>query len=530
MNRSLRGIVRLLLPPLIAAAASAGPALAEDAAEAEALLNAKCASCHERQPGGGLSRIAEQRKTPEGWLMTLTRMRLWHGVQLSDGERQTLLRHLADRQGLAPEESAPFRYVLERRRGQVEAPDDADLATFCARCHSYARVGLQRRDAKDWRKLVHMHLGQWPTIEYQAMSRDRRWWEQAREEIPKRLGEKWPWRTDAWAAWSKRSPADLAGSWRIAGHQPGKGAYAGRMQVERAADGYRVTYALSYSGGDTVAAQGGAVVYTGYEWRGTLSTPAGAVRQVLAASADGKRMAGRWFMAEEDAIGADMVAVREGAGAVLAVEPPYLKPGQTARLTVVGTGMTGKLDLGPGVEVVRTVAETSEERVVEVRVAADAAAGPCSVTVGKASVPLMIYDRVDSVRVEPPLDVARVGGAGGPVAALPSQFQAVGYMNGPDGKPGTADDMRIGVMPAAWSLSNFDHEAEKMQDARFGGALDARGLFRPAEAGMNPERGPLLNNFANLKVTATVTDGAAPVEGTAHLFVAPQRWNDPPIL
>ena len=44
---------------------------------------------------------------------------------------------------------------------------------LCARCHSYARVALQRRDAAEWLKLVHFHLGQYPTTEYQAGGRDR---------------------------------------------------------------------------------------------------------------------------------------------------------------------------------------------------------------------------------------------------------------------------------------------------------------------------------------------------------------------
>ena len=46
---------------------------------------------------------------------------------------------------------------------------------MCGRCHSLARVSLQRRDEQEWRKLAHLHVGQWPSIEYQASARDRQW-------------------------------------------------------------------------------------------------------------------------------------------------------------------------------------------------------------------------------------------------------------------------------------------------------------------------------------------------------------------
>ena len=52
----------------------------------EALLRHNCGACHgdPANPEAPLSRISEQRKSPEGWEMTLQRMQTVHGVQFSD--------------------------------------------------------------------------------------------------------------------------------------------------------------------------------------------------------------------------------------------------------------------------------------------------------------------------------------------------------------------------------------------------------------------------------------------------------------
>ena len=97
------------------------------------------------------------------------------------------------------------------------------------------------------------------------------------------------------------------------------------------------------------------------------------------------------------------------------------------------------------------------------------------------------------------------------------------------GRPGTEDDLRIGVVPAAWSVDNFGEIAKEMQDAEFAGVIGAAGLFMPAAAGPNPERPFSTNNAGDLSVKATVQDGDRSVEGSGHLVVTVQRWNDPPI-
>ncbi|MDP7577109.1 MAG: hypothetical protein QGH99_09105, partial [Pseudomonadales bacterium] len=87
----------------------------------EELLKEQCGACHVAGENGKLSRISEQRKTPEGWEMTINRMRLIHGLELSrtDIEISTsttraLVKYLSDAQGLAPQEARDHRYLIEQ--------------------------------------------------------------------------------------------------------------------------------------------------------------------------------------------------------------------------------------------------------------------------------------------------------------------------------------------------------------------------------------------------------------------------------
>jgi quinohemoprotein amine dehydrogenase len=473
------------------------------------------------------------RKTPEGWDMAIVRMTLMHGVKIPGEERAVLVKHLADTQGLAPEETRDWRYILELRPNLADHAPDDDLAALCARCHSFARVALQRRDAEEWRKLAHFHLGQYPTAEYQAMGRDRNWWEIVSTSVPDKLGELYPLGTAAWAEWRGHEAANLAGRWRVAGRRPGKGAYHGIATIAASGDDrYDVTLDLTYADGSAASGSGEAIVYTGYEWRARLDLGGEPVLQVFTVSEDGAELSGRWFLEEPDSIGGDLRARRMGsAGAILAVEPGYLKGGASARIAIHGTGLDGAVDLGEGVEVTGTVSRSAETIVVEARAAEGVPSGARSVRVGgsEAGGLFTVYSQVDSVRVEPGDAIARVGGGGGPLPAVPAQFEAVAYMNGADGTAGTEDDQRIGVMPATWSVADFTETAAAMKDSQYAGRIDVKGLFLPAAAGPNPERPFATNNAGDLAVKAVVDDAGRKVEGAGHLIVTVQRWVDPPI-
>jgi quinohemoprotein amine dehydrogenase len=503
------------------------------AQDATSILNAKCAACHERTDDG-LARIKDQRKSPEAWDMTIVRMMQLHGVEVTDDERSILVKHLADTQGLAPSETEGFRYILERVPSQLEEPPTDDLAAMCARCHSVARFALQRRTEEEWRKLAHFHLGQYPTTEYQALGRDRDWWDLASEQLPGQLAELYPLDTPAWQTWREKQPVDLSGEWRFVGRDSRVGDYEGVATIESTGDDtYAVTIESTYGDGRELDGEGSGIVYTGFEWRSRIMLGDDEMLQVFAVSEDGDTMTGRSFLVDADSIGSYVTARRmnEGSSAVLAASPPYLRAGESAEIAIHGIGLAGDVDLGEGVTVEEVVAPDGETVVVRASADAGAASGPRPVSVGDAEADglLTVYDAIDFVTVEPAYSIARVGGGGGPIPPVPAQFEAVAWLHGADGEAGTDDDVRIGAMPATWAVQNFDEVAQEMDDAAFAGEMQANGLFMPAEAGPNPKRPYDTNNAGNLKVLATVQDGDEAVSGEGQLLVTVQRWNDPPI-
>ena len=507
------------------------------------VIATRCASCHEPLESGGFNRISNIRKTPEGWNMTLTRMTLWHRVHFSDDERQTMVKYLADRQGLAPSEAAPWRYALEQDYNRVEEPQDKKVNVMCARCHTYARIALQRRDEDEWRKLANTHMGQYPTMEFQEKARSvEHYWDILRDKIPIRLDVLYPFQTKAWTAWKAHPKADLSGTWRIVGERFGQGRYTGIATITaKGNDHYAVTYRLTYADGTLVAGTGTSIVYTGYEWRGSATLGNERINEVFALSEDGNILTGRWFLTNADERGARMRAVRErpgtsapGTSAIVAVEPPFVRAGTDASLTLYGFGLDGVPDLGPGIDVIETLAQTPEAVTVRVRTDNATKPGRRTVIVGTAHADglFAVYRQIDTVRVEPADAVARLGGGGGKTRKVGAQFTAIGYLNGPDGKPGTQDDVRLGSFPARWSIAPFNEAAAADHDAEFAGKITDDGFFVPADPGPNEARAKYnrtTNNVGNLKIVAQVDDDAQSVTGNAHLIVAVQRWVRPPI-
>ena len=469
MGRALLGVGLRVFAALAAPVAAEAP---------EQLLRATCSGCHQPDGAGRLSRIADQRKTPEGWAMTIQRMEHLHGIVVSsqglplgsDQAKRALVKYLADTQGLAPEETAGFRYALEQRLDEFE-PVDAEFKMMCGRCHSAARVVLQRRPLEEWRKLVHFHLGQYPSTEYSAGGRSIDWLPVALNETAPMLAEKYGLQSAAWEKWKKAKKPDLSGSWSVSGHQPSKGDFSGRMKSTLTApDEYTVELAGAYDrNGEALAGTGRATVYAGYEWRGTLTLGDEKWQQVFAAQA-----------VDLQALGS---AVLDGR--MYEREHPEL-------------GMTLSAVRGP-------------------------VAPPAHRDAPRAS-------HFDRITIEPPYQVARVGDGGGPIPKEYAAFDAVAWSNGADGKPETADDVRIGALPATWRVEPWNELAREERDVEFAGVMNAAtGVFTPGDAGPNPARKYGTNNAGNLKVIATVKDGERELTGEAQLIVTVQRWIHSPI-
>ncbi|NJN45957.1 MAG: quinohemoprotein amine dehydrogenase subunit alpha [Candidatus Competibacteraceae bacterium] len=526
------GFIRLIKCFVLSGALMLVQPVSAEQLDQQLLLTQSCVGCHMPNDQGQLSRISAMRKTPEGWDMTIVRMGIWHGMNFDTAVRRQLVKYLADTQGLAPEETADYRGLLERRPNMPTDYADEDIGVICARCHSYGRIALQRRDEDEWRKLSHTHLGQWPTIEYQATSRDRNWWEIARDQMPVKLAALYPLKTDAWTEWQSRKPADPAGEWRLSGEQPGAGRYTGHLKIKALGnDQFETEYQLTYADGKQLTGQGKAILYTGYEWRGAAKLGEESIRSVYALSSDGQRLSGRWFLKEADEIGGDLTAVRvkEGESAIVAVEPPFIRAGEKTTVTIYGYGLAGDVALGEGVKALNVSDRSPDQLSVEVEIAQDAQPGLTPISVGEATADalLKVYQKIDAVRVEPAFAIARIGG--GTLEPVKAQLRAVGYLNGPDGQAGTEDDIRLGSLAADWAVDNFDETAAAMKDAQYAGQIADTGLFTPSPGGPNPKRQFSANNVGNLKVTATVKDGDRSLAGDGQLIVTVQRWNNPPL-
>lgn len=489
-----------------------------------------CAGCHTEVRPDQFQRVSEARKTPEGWLMTVVRMQHAHGVSLPEGARDAIVKYLADTQGLAPSETQSARAFLERQPNLQHLKVGDDLQPMCGRCHSLGRVVLQRRTTDEWLKLMHFHVGQFPTLEYQSGSRDRFWWQEATTQLPSKLGTLFPLDTPAWREWQQRTPSDLAGKWVVYGRSPGRGSYVGTMQVSAAASGgYLAEYLLRFANQSTPEARSSVVrVYTGYEWRGSSGAGDQSLREVYALSEDGRRLKGRWFFADHVEMGGDLIAERaDGAPSLLAVLPRALKIGATHEVQIVGRGLQGQVSFGPGTKS-RILSQDATSLRVAVTVDAKTRVGERDVRVGSVEGKKLavVYNRVARVDVSPAFGVARVGG--GRVPPVTAQFEAFGFAAA-DSKGATEGMIALGPLDAAWSVEPFNQTAVEWEDLKFAGAMEPSGRFVPGPGGPNPARRFSTNNSGELKVIATLPSEDAKPRGEAHLIVTVQRWISPPI-
>src|SRR5213080_1253449 len=158
--------VAFLLLPLAHARAQQPPATPDAQAAAveneglpvtNDLVKQKCSSCHKADEKGRLTRISFRRTTPEGWEETIKRMVSLNNVKIEPSDAREVLRYLADRHGLAPEEAGPAAFEVERRQVDYKYTGDRDTEQTCIRCHSMGRVISQRRTKDEWELLIAMH-------------------------------------------------------------------------------------------------------------------------------------------------------------------------------------------------------------------------------------------------------------------------------------------------------------------------------------------------------------------------------------
>jgi quinohemoprotein amine dehydrogenase len=493
-----------------------------------------CAACHSRDSDGRMGRLSYMRKTPEGWQTSIRRMVTLYNVRIEADAAREIVRYLSNEQGLAPEELAPARFEVERRMVEYSYRDQETERT-CQPCHSMGRVVTQRRTKEEWGLLVATHRALYPLADFQAFRGARA--PHPMDKAIDHLATAFPLETPEWTAWSANvRPPRLAGTWSIAGHDAGGGPFFGRMTMRAVAgrdDEFETEAEYTYAeSGRTVRRTGRGLVYTGHQWRGRSTAADGSDerREVLSVERGWGEITGRWFRGEYDEDGLDITLRRVAAGpAVTGVYPRALRTGAgTVDVRVYGTNLPARLnardlDFGPGVRVSAVVRATPDLAVLRVTVAPDAPLGArdlyfAGLNHGDA---VAVYDQVHTIRVLPRAGMARVGGVLRP--KMYQQYEAVAYHNGRDGRPGTADDVRLGRVPVSWTIEEYPVTNDD-DDIHFIGAIDASGLFTPSIDGPNPERSGNRNNIGDAYVIASYrAPGAAadatPVRGRAHLLV-----------
>lgn len=535
LKQTLFGILLILTTPLLFAAS-----LNEDESAGAKLIRANCLGCH-TATDKGLSRISKQRKTPEGWEMTINRMRLTHGLKINKGNLaikgsglHEIVKYLADNQGLAPSETQGVRYLVEQDLNQIETQFDSEFATMCARCHSGARVALQRREPKEWDYLIDFHLGQFPSVEYSLFGRDRNWFDIARNKMVPLLAKKYPFKSEEWATWLAAQKPALTGKWILSGHMPGKGFFSATMQVnESKKDNYTLSIKGNYANGEAIHGTGSSVVYTGYEWRGNINFGDISLRQTLAASGDGQTLTGRFYQKGQELLGMKIKAFKASPKTrLLSVTPNHIKAGETATLTITGVGLDKSLTLPKNIIVNEIISQNANKIVVNITAKNNAESGYVDIQVAntKLTKQLAVYQQVNALTVVPSYGVARVGDNGGSTPKTSALFRAVGTDYGKDGIENTADDLNLGYIEAVtWHVVPRDEIAKKDQDVKFAGNMNTNtGIFSPANAGPNPERYRSTNNAGNLNVVVKLNENND-ISAIGRLLVTLQRWNNPPL-
>jgi quinohemoprotein amine dehydrogenase len=501
------------------------------------LVVQKCGGCHKQDDKGNMTRISWIRTTPEGWEEVIKRMVRLNGVSLTPAEAKEILNYLATDHGLAPEEAKPVMWFAEHRIVDENVPEPAK--EVCNACHAFGKAASWRRSKEEWELLYKMHIGYFPSSEMTSFRReppppgapppapgsDQR---EPFEKALSYLQETYPLHTPEWAAFSPTMQrGKVTGRWLIAAYKPGEGPYYGEMTVEATSDPDIVatrTKLISATSGSVMTRTGKAAIYQGYAWRGRSEDkeapkdPQGAaiVREVMILSRDQSQAEGRWMWGDYQEFGFEVRMFRARPGIMaLGVDTPMLRSGEAHTVQIFGEGFSSSLkpadiDLGEGVTVQR-VSQVSPTRLgIEVAIAKTAKPGRRNISIDGTLLPsaVVVYDHIDFIKVSPDTGLSRLGSEHHPKGYV--QFEAIAYLNGPDGKANTPDDVELGPVRAKWAIQEF-YSIFSDDDVKYVGSLNSEtGLFTPNRDGPNPERRFSRNNYGDVWVEAEVDKDLPP--------------------
>ncbi len=537
------------------------------------LVISKCGTCHAKDAKGNLSRISWERTTPEGWEEAIKRMVRLNGLTISPADARTVVKYLSTHHGLAPSEAKPVMYMPEHRLiDETLIPNDA-VRGACTTCHAIGRALSWRRSKDDWKLLQNMHVALYAQAETHFRSAGRGGGAppgqpptvtvapgtppgpEPGEAALDFLSKSAPLHTPEWAEWRARLRVPrMAGKWLVSATVPGYGKYVGEMMIEPgpAEDEFKTSATLkSVLTGTVLKRTGTGLVYAGYSWRGRSKGTAAKnpkpddansdARETLWISPDQQWAEGRWFWGSYQEFGFDVKLVRAATEPTLVSVANYaLKAGEVAQLKVYADALPATLDpadldVGAGVKIKRLVSHTKTEFVAEVEVAKDAVPGKRDIAFGRSTLQgaFAVYDKVDYLKVTPETSLARLGSDVHPKGY--QQFEAIGFNNGADGKPHTADDVELGPIDVNWAVEEF-MAVYGDDDKAFVGNLSETAFFTPASDGPNPERKFSRNNYGDVWVVATAKkekdkDGK-PLTNRSYLVVTVPtyiKWDQPEV-
>jgi quinohemoprotein amine dehydrogenase len=568
------GPLILCLTPLVLAQSVSGQTsdpIARDTATAEEgipvtdpLVIEKCGACHARDAKGNMSRISWIRTTPEGWSQAIKRMVRQNGLSITPGEAKSVVKHLATWHGLAPDEAKPVMYLVEHRiQDETNIPNDA-VRGACATCHSFAQPLSWRRTKSEWQLLQNFHVALYSQADVQyrrpvpapepaggattppatPAPKPITQGEVALDYMAKAA----PLHTAEWAAWQSRiRPARLGGKWLASAWVPNRGRFVGEMTIQPGAtqdEFVTKTTLRSLKDGTVISRTGSGIMYAGYAWRGRSAGTSAAgttpdaltseAREALWFAPDQATAEGRWYWGQYQEFGFDVKLTRASAATkIVAVSPGAVKAGtKGARVTIVGDNLPAAitpadLDLGAGVKITRIVSHDAGSVVADMDVAADAVSGNRDVSIAGAILEkaFPVYRSVDYLKVTPETSLARLGSETHPKGY--QQFEAIGYENGLDGKPNTADDLALGPVDVRWNVEEY-MTVYNDDDKKYVGTLSETAFFTPASDGPNPERKFGRNNYGEVWVVATATSEkdkfGKPLTGRSYLVVTVPQY------
>ena len=170
-----------------------------------------CAEMPRADSAGYMQRISYERKTPEGWEMSVRRMVGAQRREARPGRRRARSSAIsAINQGLAPAEMRPGRFETERRMIEYRYTADPKTETTCRACHSMGRVITQRRTRGEWELLLRdasraVSRRRLPGVPSRRSGDERQRRPQSRIRWTSRiahLARVFPLRTPEWTAWS----------------------------------------------------------------------------------------------------------------------------------------------------------------------------------------------------------------------------------------------------------------------------------------------------------------------------------------